>query len=100
MTLGHLPAHKLVLVTLTIPPSGLAAFEAYEAAVLPLLARHGAQLEARVRSKDGTEETHLLWFPDSAAYDAYMADEDRAAAAPLLAESGASASVKEVESLI
>lgn len=87
-------------VTLTIPPSGLGAFEAYEAAVLPLLARYGARLEARVRSKDGSEETHLLWFPDRAAYEGYLADADRAAAAPLLAESGASASVKEVESLI
>lgn len=89
-----------LLVTITLKPNGLAAFEAYEAAVLPLLERYDARLEARVRSKDATEETHLLWFPDEAAYKGYLADGDRAATAPLFAESGATAQVKEVESLL
>lgn len=56
---------------------------AYEDAVLPLLADHGARLVYRGRRKDGQDatlpfEVHVLWFPNRAAFDAYLADDRRA----------------------
>jgi uncharacterized protein (DUF1330 family) len=71
---------------------------AYEDAVLPLLADHGARVVFRGRRVPGEGEAlpfevHLLWFPDRAAYDAYIADERRAA---LLAEFGEVFTTKQV----
>jgi len=56
---------------------------AYEDAVLPLLADHGARVAYRGRRVDGQDaalpfEVHLLWFPHRAAFDAYLADDRRA----------------------
>ena len=56
---------------------------AYEDAVLPLLADHGARLLYRGRRKDGQDatlpfEVHVLWFPNRAAFDAYLVDDRRA----------------------
>jgi hypothetical protein len=73
----------------TVPPAGVAAFRAYESAVLPLLADHGGRLERRLRSADGLREIHVLWFPRVAALDAYRADRRRQEHSHLLAESGA-----------
>jgi uncharacterized protein (DUF1330 family) len=55
---------------------------AYEDAVLALLAAHGARLVYRGRRRDDQDatlpfEVHLIWFPDRAAFDAYLADERR-----------------------
>jgi hypothetical protein len=63
---------------------------AYEDAVLALLGDHGARVQYRGRRARGADaslpfEVHLLWFPNQAAFDAYMADERRAA---LLAQFG------------
>ena len=78
---------------LRVPPEGVTAFQAYEDAVLPLLAAHGARVERRLRSGDGGVEIHLLWFPSAARLDAYRADPARAAHAALFAASGATAEV-------
>jgi hypothetical protein len=56
---------------------------AYEDAVLPLLADHGAQVTYRGRRVAGEDdslpfEVHLLWFPNRAAFAAYLADDQRA----------------------
>jgi hypothetical protein len=72
-----------------VPPTGVAAFQAYEDAVLPLLAEHGGTLERRLRGADATVEVHLVRFRSDADFDAYRADTRRAALAGLLAESGA-----------
>ena len=72
-----------------IPQAGVAAFQAYENAVLPLLAEHGGTLERRLRSADGTVEVHLVRFRSDAGFDAFRADPRRATHAGLLAESGA-----------
>lgn len=72
-----------------VPEDGVEAFCAYEDAVLPLLERHGGVLERRLRTGDGRVEVHLVSFRDAAAFEAFRADPIRAAAAPLLAESGA-----------
>jgi len=58
---------------------------AYEDAVLPLLADHGARLLYRGRRAAGEDpalplELHLVWFPDREALDAFLADERRTAA--------------------
>ena len=57
---------------------------AFEDAVLPLLGDHGARVVYRGRRLDGQDatlplEVHVLWFPDRAAYEAYLADDRRAA---------------------
>ncbi|HVK20839.1 MAG TPA: hypothetical protein VM677_05715 [Actinokineospora sp.] len=81
-----------------VPEHGLAAFDAYEAAVLPLLADHGGRLERRLRSADGTE-IHLVSFTDSRGLDSYRADPRRVAAAHLLAESGAAVELLQVDDI-
>jgi uncharacterized protein (DUF1330 family) len=63
---------------------------AYEDAVLPLLAEHGAQLLYRGRRRPGQSESlplevHLIWFPSRAMFDAYLGDPRREA---LLEEHG------------
>lgn len=77
------------LVLARVPEGGLAAFDAYERAVLPLLADHGGRLERRLRTPDGRTEAHLVSFPGDPEFAAYRADPRRADAAPLLAASGA-----------
>jgi hypothetical protein len=55
---------------------------AFEDDVLPLLADHGARVLYRGRRVAGQDaalplEVHVLWFPDRAAFGAYMADPRR-----------------------
>ncbi len=69
----------LVLVA-DVPEGGVAAFQAFEDAVLPLLARHGGRLERRLRTDDARTEVHVVSFPDDAGLRAYRADPDRPAA--------------------
>jgi hypothetical protein len=77
------------LMIARIPDGGLPDFDAYEAAVLPLLAEHGGRLDRRLRSADGGLEAHVVTFPGRAEFDAYRADPRRAAATPLLEASAA-----------
>lgn len=56
---------------------------AYEDAVLPLLAGHGARVVYRGRRTSGQDpalpvEVHVLWFPGRDALDAFLADPRRA----------------------
>jgi GNAT superfamily N-acetyltransferase/uncharacterized protein (DUF1330 family) len=52
---------------------------AYEDAVLALLARHGGRLERQVRTEDGRTEVQIISFADRAGLDAFLADPERAA---------------------
>lgn len=79
----------LLLATFDLSAADVAAFDEYEAAVLPLLGRHGGELKYRVRSLDDAFEIHLLEFTDRAAFDSYRADSDRAALQPLFERSRA-----------
>jgi hypothetical protein len=72
-----------------VPADGLAAFQEYENAVLPLLGEHGGRLERRLRSANGRREIHLLWFPHPQALDAYRADPRRERLTPLMETSRA-----------
>ena len=88
-----------LLVQIDLTAADLAAFEAYEAAVLPLLAEHGAVLERRLRVVDDGAETHLIDFPSPSALEAYLADPRREALAPVWRACGAVASHREVHDL-
>jgi hypothetical protein len=85
-----------LLVQIDLAGAGLALFDAYEAAVLPLLDRYGARIELRLRAVDRQSETHLLYFPDADMLARYRADPDRAAALPLWERSRAQATMIEV----
>ncbi|MEU9109017.1 hypothetical protein AB0D54_32745 [Streptomyces xanthophaeus] len=77
------------LMLARLPEGCLDAFDAYESAVLPLLAAYGGRLERRLRTLDDRVEAHLVAFPSSDDFAAYRADPQRADAAPLLKSSGA-----------
>ena len=72
-----------------IPAPGIAAFQDYEAKVLPLLAEHQGSLQRRLRSDDGTSEIHIVRFASQIAFESFRSDPRRAAAAHLLVASGA-----------
>ena len=76
-----------------IPAAGKDAYQAYESAVLPLLADHGGTLQRRLRTEDGGAEVHIVWFPSALHLDAYLADPRRSAHAGLFDASGAVAEV-------
>ena len=88
-----------LLVLIDLSAADLARFEAYEAQVLPLLATHGGRLELRVRAIDARSETHLLHFPDDAAFAAYRADPRRLALLPEWEAAGARAEIITVEAI-
>jgi hypothetical protein len=80
-----------------VPADGIAEFEAYEGRVLSVLAEHGGRLERRLRSGDHETEIHIVSVPTADAFAAYVADPRRVEHAPLLARSGASIELIEVE---
>ncbi|MFI8090736.1 hypothetical protein ACIF9R_20855 [Streptomyces sp. NPDC086080] len=77
------------LMLARLPEGRLAAFDAYESAVLPLLAEYGGRLERRLRTLDDRVEAHLVSFPSEEDFAAYRAEPRRSSAAPLLESSGA-----------
>jgi hypothetical protein len=77
------------LMLARLPEGRLEAFDAYERAVLPLLAEHGGRLERRLRTLDDRVEAHVVSFPSDEEFAAYRADPRRSAAGPLLESSGA-----------
>jgi hypothetical protein len=83
----------LVVAIARIPPEGLADYAAYEDRVLALLPAHGAKLERRLRTRDGTTEIHVLRFPSRRALEGYLADPLREQHRALLDASGATAEV-------
>ncbi|MEU6575558.1 hypothetical protein [Streptomyces sp. NPDC046805] len=77
------------LMIARLPEGGLRDFDAYERAVLPLLAEYDGRLERRLRTPDDRVEAHLVTFPGDDDFAAYRADPRRSSAAPLLESSGA-----------
>ncbi|HEX7852961.1 MAG TPA: hypothetical protein VF503_04625 [Sphingobium sp.] len=90
----------LVLVQIDLSGADVEIFDAYEASVLALLTNHGARLEERVRAMSGATETHLLYFPDEHALDAFRNDPARAALQEMWVGSGAVSSMTEVIRLV
>lgn len=87
----------LLLVTIDLSHADLAAFERYEAEALDLLPRYGGRLDMRVRAVDGQSETHLLFFPDEPAFEAFRTAPERLALAPEWEACGAHSVVHPVE---
>jgi hypothetical protein len=87
----------LVVAIARIPPKGLADYASYEDRVLSLLPAHGAKLERRLRTRDGTTEIHVIWFPSKGALDGYLADPLREQHRALLDSSGAAIEVLDVD---
>lgn len=73
-----------LVVVADLAPGAQDAFARYEAAVLPLLSRHGGRLERRLRTQDGLSEVHVVSFASGDGYAAYLADPERQAHRPLL----------------
>ena len=55
--MGHATSARLTFVLIArVPSDGVASFQAYEEAVLPLLSEFGGLLERRLRNSDSTIE--------------------------------------------
>ena len=65
------------VLVVDIPDGATAAFQRYEALVLPLLPRHDGRLERRMRTPDARSEVHIVSFADQAGYESYRADPER-----------------------
>jgi hypothetical protein len=89
----------IMLAHFDLTEADLDAFEAYEEAVLPLLADHGAELQRRFRSPDNALEVHVLYYPSAEARLAFLADPRRAAHAQMWLTSRASATLIEVNEM-
>ncbi len=76
----------------------------YEDAVLPLLGDHGGRVTYRGRRAAGQDpslplEVHLLWFPNRAAFAAYMSDPRRVALLEQFGEVFVSKQVVELDAI-
>lgn len=86
----------IMLAHFDLTGANIEAFEAYEDAVLPVLADHGARLERRFRSLDNALEVHVLYFPSPEARQAYLADPRRTAHAHMWESARVSATLIEM----
>ena len=85
------PGGVTLAVIIRVPAEGVADFQAYEDAVLPLLPEYNGQLERRLRNAEGTAEIHILRFASAADHRNYRNDPRRAAQIWLLERSAAKA---------
>jgi len=89
--MGHAPSARLTSVLIArVPPDGIASYQAYEAAVLPLLSEFGGLLERRLRNSDGTIEVHIVSFDSDQNRQRFRSDPRRASFAHLFEASAAS----------
>src|SRR5580692_13038144 len=73
-----------------VPMEGVASFQEYEDAVLPLLGEFGGLLERRLRNADGTVEVHIVSFDSEQSFQRFRSDPRRASFAHLIEASAAS----------
>ena len=89
--MGHATSARLTSVLIArVPPDGIASYQAYEAAVLPLLSEFGGLLERRLRNPDGTIEVHIVSFDSDQNRQRFRSDPRRASFAHLFEASAAS----------
>ena len=87
----HAGSARLTFVLIArVPVDGVANFQAYEQAVLPLLSEYGGLLERRLRNGDGTIEVHIVSFDSDQNFQRYRSDPRRTAHSHLFEASGAS----------
>jgi hypothetical protein len=90
LPMGHATSARLTSVLIArVPPDGVASFQAYEEAVLPLLSEFGGLLERRLRNADGTIEVHIVSFDSEQSFQRFRSDPRRASYAHLLERSSA-----------
>ena len=88
--MGPAASARLTFVLIArVPPDGVARFQAYEDAVLPLLSEFGGLLERRLRNGDGTIEVHIVGFDSDRDFQRYRSDPRRAALSHLFEASAA-----------
>jgi hypothetical protein len=86
----HATSTRLTLVLMArVPSDGVASFQAYEEAVLPLLSEFGGLLERRLRNSDGTVEVHIVSFDSDQDFQRFRSDPRRASFAHLIEASAA-----------
>jgi uncharacterized protein (DUF1330 family) len=68
----------VVVAVFDVAPEAVTAFQTYEEAVMPLLARHDGQMERRLRGAAGETEVHVLSFPSPTAWREFLDDPERA----------------------
>jgi antibiotic biosynthesis monooxygenase (ABM) superfamily enzyme len=86
----HAGSARLTFVLIArVPVDGVANFQAYEQAVLPLLSEYGGLLERRLRNGDGTIEVHIVSFDSDQNFQRYRSDPRRAALSHLFEASAA-----------
>jgi hypothetical protein len=84
LPMGHATSARLTSVLIArIPSDGVADFQAYEAAVLPLLSEFDGLLERRLRNSDGTIEVHIVSFDSEQSFQRFRSDPRRASFAHL-----------------
>lgn len=89
--MGHAGSARTTFVLIArVPADGVAGFQAYEDAVLPLLSEFGGLLERRLRNGDGTIEVHIVSFGSDQDFQRYRSDPRRAALSHLFEASAAS----------
>lgn len=86
----------LLMVTISLSNADVAAFDQYEAQILPRLGQYGGQILHRLRAADGQSEFHLLEFASAEALAAFQADPIRASLQQYWIASGASATITAV----
>jgi hypothetical protein len=88
--MGAATSARLTFVLIArIPADGIASFQAYEEAVLPLLSEFGGLLERRLRNSDGTIEVHIVSFDSDQNFQMFRSDPRRAAFSHLFEASAA-----------
>jgi hypothetical protein len=89
--MGHATSARLTFALIArVPSDGVASYQAYEEAVLPLLSEFGGLLERRLRNSDGTIEVHILSFDTDQNYQRFKSDPRRGSLSHLFEASAAS----------
>ena len=73
----HSKSEVLLAVLIDIPPEDAAIVLTFEDAVLPLLNRHGGQLQRRLRAVDQSAELQIISFDSREAKEAFATDPSR-----------------------
>jgi hypothetical protein len=73
----HSKSEVLLAVLIDIPPEDGGIILTFEDAVLPLLNRHGGQLQRRLRAVDQSAELQIISFDSREAKEAFATDPSR-----------------------
>ncbi len=93
-------ADLLLAVVVEMREGAVADGQSYEDGVLGLLARHGGDLQRRLRSVDGATEVQIIRFASSAGLDGFMSDPDRLALRAAVGDAVPVARVVEVRDVV